>query len=1368
MARRDRNPFLTVTSTGGLLPVPVLERLATAPDTLPGTSPEDYELTPGKRLREIINRSWNDLLGAWQSFQTRSHQLASTDPGLALTRDRWLLPLLRELGWHAIEPANGSGTLFVDLDDAHLADNRRREWPITHEWGAHVAVHLLGWNVPLDTRTPGVPGAASAAPHSVVQDFLNAADTHLWGIVCNGRRLRILRDSTSLTRQAYVEFDLETMFDNQVFSDFVLLWTVVHATRFAPRPAIQDCWLEEWQHASDLQGVRALKELRRGVEDAIASLGTGLLAHPANDQLRASLRDGSLDRQAFYRQLLRLVYRLVFLFVIEDRDLLHLPDTDDQTRQTYARHYSTSRLRDQSGRHTGGRHPDGWEHLSVLLQGLSSDEGISSLGLPSLAGGLFDMDWTPDLVATRMTNKDLYRALRALAFTTTDGVRSRIDFRNLGSEELGSVYESLLELHPTIDPDQRTVVLGTGRGNERRRSGAYYTPTSLITEILDHALDPVIESAISGKEQAEAEQALLELAICDPACGSAHFLVAAAHRLAKYVAMARTGDVEPAPAQIQVALRDVVSRCIYGVDVNPMAVELAKVSLWLECHVPGMPLTFLDHHIKQGNSLFGVDDPELIDWHPTATKAAEQKGVYDAAFTVNHGDERRAVARAKKRNTTLRKAKEGRGALVLSFADSTATPKDAVREMAAAAADLATMSDQSLEALRAKRQRWRDTDLSPSARRERRRADAWCASFTIRKTDKQLDSRVQQPWDVYYAMTDGQELPDDNSGVVATEAERARHGFFHWYVEFPDIYERGGFDVMVGNPPWGSVSTNEANWFGDRGYDDIADAPNQSARNRLVAALAESDNPADLATAADWDDEVRAVELVSQFLKASGRYEYPSSGTLELSAVFADLFLNLIGDTGRSGYLCRESVAVGKANAAFTRHVLQERRLAAFYMFENEEKLFPEVHNDRKFAMAVFTGAGAPVETVAFTGFIRQPKDIHNPERRYELTPEEIAAINPHTVTPPIFRNAHDAEVTATIHRNVAVLCPAGEDDPGPWAADFVMGMFHMSGDSEHFRTGKQLAEAGAHLDDSGYVLPDGNRLRPLHEGKMVWLYDYRYGTYEGQTQAQANKGVLPPVTDIQHGDPDFRVEHRYWVDATLTEQQLPEHWTRDWLIGFRDKGTLERTMLICALPRFAAGHPLPLSLPEQGTARQIAFFLAALSSIPCDYAIRQKGIRMYKYIVQQAPVPTPPAEGDPTPWDDDALLDFVVPRVVELTVTSNEMIPFAADCDLPGTAFRWDPDRRAILQAELDALFAHVYGLDETQLAWILDTFRVLRENEEKEPARGGFGEFRTKRLVLERYDAMTKAIERREPYQSPVSVPAAHDSLRHGQRLQ
>ena len=344
-----------------------------------------------------------------------------------------------------------------------------------------------GW-----TWTSGTRGAP--VPHSLVQEFLNRSEVHLWGFVSNGLKFRILRDNIRLTRQAYVEFDLQAMFDGKVYPDFSLLWRLCHQSRVeAEKP--QECWLEQWSKAAQQHGLRVLDQLRGGVEQAIAALGRGFLACPANLRLRDQLRVGKLDAQDYYRQLLRLVYRLLFLFVAEDRDLLFDPQAGEVARDHYRRFYSTARLRQQAERLRGTQHTDLYQMLSLVMEKLGSATGCSELGLPALGSFLFSSQAVPDLEGCHLANADLLAAIRVLALTSDGQALRPVDYRNLGSEELGSIYESLLELHPDFHAEAGTFELRSASGNERKTTGSYYTPTSLITCLLDSALDPVLDEA---------------------------------------------------------------------------------------------------------------------------------------------------------------------------------------------------------------------------------------------------------------------------------------------------------------------------------------------------------------------------------------------------------------------------------------------------------------------------------------------------------------------------------------------------------------------------------------------------------------------------------------------------------------------------------------------------------------------------------------------------------------------------------------------------------------------------------------------------------------------------------------------------------
>ncbi|MGE0309546.1 MAG: N-6 DNA methylase, partial [Acidimicrobiia bacterium] len=687
--------FGTVRSEGGLLPVDLLLRVSTVDPKLPGLSPAGYHLVEGERLNEAINRSWNRLVGAWSSFRDALANVPADErTATSVTRSRWLLVLFQELGYGQLQSAKS-----MEVDG--------KTYAISHSWGS-VPIHLVGARVDLDRRSEGVVGAATMSPHGLVQEYLNRSDDHLWGFVSNGLRLRLLRDNAALTRQAYVEFDLQSMFDGQEYADFAVLWLLCHQSRVEGDQAAA-CVLEQWSAEAAKQGVRALDQLQGGVKLAIEALGSGFLAHPANAALRDDLKSGALDRQDYYRQLLRLVYRLLFLFVAEDRDLLLAPDATPTARDRYRQFYASSRIRELAQHRRGSPHGDLWSQLTIVFDGLSRSSGMPAIGLPALGSFLWSRFATPSLDRSAIANRHLLEAVLSLTSVAEGKVRRTVDYRNLGSEELGSIYESLLEMHPNLSVETKQFKLTTVAGNERKTTGSYYTPTSLITELLDSALDPVLAEAAS---QSDAEHAILDLKVLDPACGSGHFLIAAAHRIAKRLASVRTGDDEPSPEATRRALRDVVGHCLHGIDLNPMAVELCKVSLWMEAMEPGKPLSFLEHRIVRGNALLG------------ATPALLESGVPDEAFKALTGDDKTIVTALKKRNKAALQ-----GQTEFDFGG----PAMDVSELAKAVAAIDEGDDTSMDGIEAKARRWSALVDSPEYQAAVHAADTWCVAFVAPK-----------------------------------------------------------------------------------------------------------------------------------------------------------------------------------------------------------------------------------------------------------------------------------------------------------------------------------------------------------------------------------------------------------------------------------------------------------------------------------------------------------------------------------------------------------------------------------------------------------------------------------------------------------
>ena len=1301
MSRRN-DLFASVKTEGALLTSDLLKRVAEGSREVEGIKPADYHLPDNERISTAVSRAWTRLRTAWTAFKAAKAGLGADDVATGLTREKWLLQVFQALEYGRLQAAKG----------VKVAG---KEYPISHMW-RNTPIHLVGFGVDLDHRQKGVVGAAKISPHGLIQDYLNQEPAALWGFVSNGLNLRLLRDNVSMTRQAYVEFDLESMFEGDLYSDFHLLWMLCHQSRVeAEKP--EECWLEKWSTQSREQGIRVLDTLRDGVQKALEIFGQGFLAHPENNKLRERLRDGRLDKQDYYRQLLRLVYRLLFLFVAEDRQLLLDPQSGEKAKSRYREFYSMARLRLLAGQIVGSKHGDLYRGL-VLLMGLLHEKGCKDIGVPALNSFLWSIEAVKDIWDCELSNRDLLKVIRSLAYTQKAKVLMPVDYRNMGAEELGSVYESLLELQPKIDTDNRNFELVNLKGSERKSSGSYYTPTGLINLLLKSALDPVLEQAAMKDKP---EQAILNLKICDPSCGSGHFLVAAAYRVAKKLAMVRTGDIEPSPEAVRHSLRDVIGHCIYGVDLNEMAVELCKVSLWMEGMEPGKPLSFLEHRIQCGNSLVGAV-PSLL-----------AKGVPDEAFEALEGDDKKLVSALKKRNKQEREYGQTTLEFSMGANENTGNLSDLMEQ-------IASISDETVENIQDKSKRYQSYRSSRTYQHAQGVADAWCSTFLCEKNDEHPDSVTH---DLFKKLQSNSQLM--TSPVIKEAMSIARENkCFHWHLSFPDVFKvragnegswgwAGGFDVMLGNPPWERPKIQEIEWFSQ--YDpDIALAENASIRKKKIEALAKH-NPHLLKR---FRSAQHQAEGWVHFLLDSGKYPLAGRGDVNTYSVFSESFFRLISENGKAGFI----VPSGIASDATTRFLLQEfvntDRLVSLLSYENEEFIFPAIHHATKFCLLTVSGSGVLGRKTEYVFFARQIEQVNEEERKYHLDKNDLGKVNPNTMTVPAYRCKRDAEICKAIYSRVPILIKEEvEEELNPWGVKYAA-LFHMANDSHLFVSREELEAKGFQLVGN-YFKKGSETFVPLYEGKMFWHFDHRFGTYEGQTQAQANQGKLPELTDEQHSDPDYLTMPYYWVNTKTVEETRQRKSLPNWTITFRDitSAVVARTVISTILPFSAVGHAAPmLSFADVVTPNLVNCFLANMNSIVLDYVSRTKvgGGHLTFFILKQFPMFTPDMVKEECSWNKKETYEaWISQRVVELVYTANDLKHYANDYGYKGTPFKWDAARRELLRSELDAAFFHLYGIGREDANYILDTFRIIRERDEKK-----YGEYRTKRLILEKYDEL------------------------------
>jgi len=1238
---------------------------------------------------------------------------ASPAPGLTATI-RFTHALLRDvLGFTGIS----------ELREPHFRDGRI--FPISLE-ALNGRVPVVVAPPPSETNPADLDHAAPNLSHdrrrsasSALQEWLNAEDAALWGLAVNGERLRLMRDNESLTRPAYIEANLREIFEAEDFASFTVLWLILHVSRFGqPGTPATDCVLEQWRESGAKQGITARNRLSDGVTEALLALGNGFLSHPHNAALREYAAGGGL--QNLFQELLRLVYRLIFLLVAEDRSLLHPPETSEAARSLYAEGYSLSSLRDRAIRRSGwDQFHDRWEGLQIVLHALA--HGEPRLGLPAL-GGLFDSGNTPHLDGAKLSNRFLMEAVFRLAWLREDASIVRVNWRDMETEELGSVYEGLLELTPRLTADGHGFAFAEGaetKGNARKTSGSYYTPDSLVQALLDSALDPVLDRV--EREAEDVPAALLSLTVIDPACGSGHFLLAAARRIAGRLARARTAGL-PTAADNRHALRDVVRSVLYGVDRNPMAVELARVALWIESVDPGKPLGFLDANLRIGDSLLGIFSLDALT-----------QGIPDAAYKPLTGDDRTVAGDFMKRNKRIRDKR-------MSLFEFSAASSP-LRSLAASFRAVRLLPENTVEEVEARRAKYRDAHYDPRQTVLEFAADLYIAAFLAPKPRETLldlnTSSVPTTDDVWNAMRASTVYgPRLGAGIALAKQARA----FHWPLEFPDVFAAGGFDVVLGNPPWERIKLQEQEFFGAR-EPEIAAAPNAAARGKMIQALKNADaGTRDRKLYEEFETAKRLAEASSEFARVSteqhGRFPLTGRGDVNTYALFAELFTNLTSPRGRAGVIVPTGIATDATTAPFFASLVENQRLASLIDFENRDAIFPSVHRSYKFSLLT---VGHSIAEANFAFFLTDTAQLAQQERRFTLSSAQILRINPNTKTAPIFRTQYDANFTAKVHSIFPPLVlDTDEQNGNPWALTFHARLWHMAEDSHWFLTADQLDGTGS------------EQFSPVYEAKMIHQFDYRWSTY--------SDGISHDVTFSQKQNPNFEPIPRYWVPAGEMFARLAGMgWQKTWMIGWRKIGrsTDERSIIASALPTAAAGDSLPLMFPMQ-PSRLVAALLGNLSALVLDYLGRQKlgGVNLTVGFLKQLPVFPPSA------YDEEAL-NFITPRVLELTYTSHSTAGFARDLGYDGPPFAWDEDRRAQLRAELDAWYARAYGLTRDELRYILDpadvmgadypseTFRVLKNNEMKQ-----YKEYRTQRMVLEAWDKMERG-------ELPCPVPYDRSSV-------
>ena len=1358
-------------------------------------SSTDYELPAGIDIKEEIGRGFRIASTLWKEFD--SARQGTGDKSQATVR--FVTQILKDCFG------------FTDVKETQPKIVSEVSYPIGRvAHGKAVPIIIVGAHQGLDTPDQALGDERRKRTASqLTQEYLNAEDACLWAICTNGLNLRILRDSDSLTRQSFFEVNIERILGEQLMADFAVLWLHLHASRFKPGVSgVTSCPLEIWHLAAQEEGSRVRDSLRIGVERAMVELGSGFLEHREGAKLRDALRTGTLKLEDYHQQILRLVYRMLFLFAVEDRKLLHPKSAKIEQIELYAEGYSLTRLRERSIKHCQDRYDDIWDSLRVTFRGLAA--GQEALGLPPL-GSLFAEEQCTDLVKNNISNKRLLNAVRSIAWFRENDALVPVNYKSMGTEELGSVYESLLELTPYIDESGKGFGFikadeEEGKGNSRKTSGSYYTPDSLVQQLLDTTLDPVVAEKLKGKStKEEKEKALLSITVIDPACGSGHFLLGAARRLAETLASIRAEGGEA--TNYRRALRDVIASCIHGVDRNPMAIQLAKVALWLEGYVADKPLSFLDHHLVVGDSILSIIDLDMAT-----------KGIPDEAYEVITGDDKAAARTLKARNKTARDSglnvKQG----TMDLFGGTKV------DIGKSFAKIDVLSDDTLDGVAKKVGQLEIFMKEAQADWRVTAAKLYLGAYLLPKT---LVSRVPTSADILSAMN-GEDL---SSVMPSVDTACSKARVLIWPLAFPHVFEKGGFDIVLGNPPWERLTLKEKEFFAVRSP-RIAQAANKAERQREMELLQES--PAGSAAYSIYEEFLnskRESEVSQSYAHDTARYPFTGSGDVNLYALFAESMVLITNSNGRAGMITPTGIATDESTSPFFNHLVRSNRLVSLYDFENKNELFKGVHRMLKFALSTIGSAIKP----EFAFYLYDVSDLEQSARRFSLSPEDFELLNPNTLTCPAFRSASDADLARRLYRSSPILVRHLNDDgeENSWGVSIRQGLFHLTND----------INAGVIGDlEAGYIPKDNDHV--LYEGKNIQQYDHRWATYVG-----ADAGSKPEtveVADFDKQNKDFEIRSRYLVgsmdllkataifpdeviealagksphacvaamasfvlghegagDLEIKNQSASitgrygsvfstlsgrSDWVYEgvvskakryrafgeeemtimknaagpiealsqiiskrlpkWFIGWRDitSATNERTMLAAVIPYSGPSYTLRVITKIAPPPMVQAALLANLNSLVLDYVARQSmnGSHLSDYIVKQLPI-LPPQRYAPRD------LDFISPRVLELTYTSSSLKEWAAAFGYEGPVFKYDVERRANLSAELDAYYGYIYGLSREDLVYILDpkaamgpkhpseTFRGLKNNEMKE-----FGEYRTQRLVLEAWDRIVEPLRR------------------------
>ncbi len=889
-------------------------------------------------------------------------------PNETQTEDDLIWLVLTALGWNdSLRQQNLSpkgrddvpdGLLFEDADQKSKANSFNEEWK-RYEFGRAV-VESKRWLRPLDRRS-GRRGEETA-PSSQMLRYLRRIDDVTqgnlrWGILTNGAKWRLYFSGARSVSEQFFELDLAEILNLTGHNDGSIPlneenrrhWLKVFILIFR-----RDAFVASGVDPRTFHE-KAIEEGKFYEKRVAEDLSNKVFSHVFPDLVKAIINAApEANLQDVREGALILLYRLLFILYAEDRDLLPVKD----------RRYDDYGLRDNVRLTVGKRKDDNdvfsdtasryWGAMSDLF--IAIDQGDSSIGLPPYNGGLFNQERNPILTNIRIPDAVMANVIDALSFEQTDDGRKYINYRNLSVQQLGSIYERLLEYEVIVEDgvvDVRPNIFA------RKGSGSYYTPDDLVQLILSETLEPLVEARKTAFSEQIIELAnsnksndrrmgilkgmdpaaeILELKVCDPAMGSGHFLVSLVDYLADQVitTMAETelnvpedwGDyISPLAERIEVIRntiltnaeernwtidegqlddrhiirRMVLKRCIYGVDKNPMAVELAKVALWLHTFTVGAPLSFLDHHLRCGDSLFG-------SWVGAGVDKAK---VYGSPLLLDQPIKEALESAAKmqliENLTDAEIAEAHRSAKVFGQIEREVAPLDALLSL--------------IHALD-----WLDIKGKPQKTAINSFFDGEFGDPIDVVTGKRKLKRPKKTAEA--DRMKGRMSAEEKFELFEKIFNQAmelifEENFMNWQVTFPGIWTdwededlNGGFDAVVGNPPWDRMKLQQVEWFAER-RPEIAHAQRAADRKQMITELEEAGDP--LAT--DFEKASQRAADGTRMARKGGDYPLLSGGDINLYSLFVERAMSVVKPNGIIGLLVPSGIASDKTASKFFKGV---------------------------------------------------------------------------------------------------------------------------------------------------------------------------------------------------------------------------------------------------------------------------------------------------------------------------------------------------------------------------------------------------------------------------------------------------------------